>query len=159
MLMSISEIELMIRAIFFKLFHCKFVLEDGKCEIERVNIRCVVVLRLKFLNLASNLSTLDSLFPIGALDSVSLGAICNPEARGMVIVRDLPGMCEFLEVFLEDISDLPSECEVEFVIDLVPGTSPVSMAPYRMSASELGDLKKHLEEFLEKKWSTFFLII
>lgn len=83
MLMSISEIELMIRAIFFKLFHCKFVLEDGKCEIERVNFRCVVVLRLKFLNLASNLSTLDSLFPIGALDSVSLGAICNPVRFGL----------------------------------------------------------------------------
>ncbi|GAU42216.1 hypothetical protein TSUD_375650 [Trifolium subterraneum] len=37
-------------------------------------------------------------------------------------------------------------------IDLVPGTSPISMAPYRMSASELNELKKQLEELLEKKF-------
>jgi hypothetical protein len=33
---------------------------------------------------------------------------------------------------------------------LVPRTSPISIAPYRMSASELGELKKQLEELLEK---------
>ena len=41
---------------------------------------------------------------------------------------------------------------MEFAIDLVPGTRPVSMAPYRMSASELSELKKQLEELLEKKF-------
>jgi len=39
---------------------------------------------------------------------------------------------------------------VEFAIDLVPRTSPISISPYRMSASELGELKKQLEELLEK---------
>ena len=38
------------------------------------------------------------------------------------------------------------------MIDLVPGTKPVSMAPYRMSASELAELKKQLEDLLEKKF-------
>ncbi|MCI64551.1 RNA-directed DNA polymerase (Reverse transcriptase), partial [Trifolium medium] len=37
-------------------------------------------------------------------------------------------------------------------IDLVPGTSPISMAPYRMLASELNELKKQLEELLEKSF-------
>ncbi|MCI54208.1 RNA-directed DNA polymerase (Reverse transcriptase), partial [Trifolium medium] len=37
-------------------------------------------------------------------------------------------------------------------IDLVPGTGPISMAPYRMSASELKELKKQLEDLLEKKF-------
>lgn len=45
-------------------------------------------------------------------------------------------------MFPEDICDFPPECNVEFTIDLVPGTSPVSMAPYRMYASELSELKK-----------------
>ena len=45
-------------------------------------------------------------------------------------------------MFPDDINDLPPEREVEFSIDLVSGTSPVSMAPYRMSTSELGELKK-----------------
>ena len=47
---------------------------------------------------------------------------------------------------------MPPEREVEFSIDLVPGTKPVSMAPYRMSASELAELKKQLEDLLDKKF-------
>jgi len=42
--------------------------------------------------------------------------------------------------------------KVEFAIDLVPGTSPISIVPYRMSASELEELKKQLEELLEKQF-------
>jgi len=67
-------------------------------------------------------------------------------------VGDLPAVQEFPEVFPDDIIDLPPEREVEFAIDLVPRTSPISIAPYRMSASELGDLKKQLEELLEKQF-------
>ena len=37
-------------------------------------------------------------------------------------------------VFSEEVNELPPEREVEFSIDLVPGTRPISMAPYRMSA-------------------------
>ncbi|GAU48411.1 hypothetical protein TSUD_99260 [Trifolium subterraneum] len=70
----------------------------------------------------------------------------------IVKMDQLPVVCEFPDVFLEDISDVPPEREVEFTIDLVPGTSPISMAPYRMSASELNELKKQLEELLEKKF-------
>jgi hypothetical protein len=55
-------------------------------------------------------------------------------------------------VFPEDISDLPLEREVDFSIDLVLGTSPMSMTSYRMSASELGKLKKQLKDLLEKKY-------
>ncbi|XP_058752732.1 uncharacterized protein LOC131625914 [Vicia villosa] len=65
---------------------------------------------------------------------------------------ELPVVCEFPEVFLEDISDLPLEREVDFSIELVPGTSLVSMTPYRILASELNELKKQLGELLEKKF-------
>jgi len=59
-----------------------------------------------------------------------------------VRVGDLPIVREFLDVFPEDIVDLSSEREVEFVIDVAPGTSPISTTPYRMSASKLCELKK-----------------
>ncbi|GAU51960.1 hypothetical protein TSUD_417460 [Trifolium subterraneum] len=72
--------------------------------------------------------------------------------EGGVKLEEIPVVREFSDVFPEDISDLPPEREVEFSIDLVPGTSPISMAPYRMSASELNELKKQLEELLEKKF-------
>ncbi|MCI79486.1 cellular nucleic acid-binding protein, partial [Trifolium medium] len=52
-------------------------------------------------------------------------------------VDALPIVCEFADVFPDDILHLPPEREVEFSIDVVPGTSPISMAPYRMSAAEL----------------------
>ncbi|MCI92265.1 cellular nucleic acid-binding protein, partial [Trifolium medium] len=63
-------------------------------------------------------------------------------------MEELPVVCEFSDVFPGDVSDVPLEREVEFAIDLIPGTCPISMAPYRMSASELKELKKQLEELL-----------
>ena len=67
-------------------------------------------------------------------------------------IDKLQVVCEFPEVFPDEIPDVPPEREVEFSIDLVPGTKPVSMAPYRMSASELAELKKQLEDLLDKKF-------
>lgn len=69
-----------------------------------------------------------------------------------VVASDIPMVCEFPDVFPEDICDLPPEQEVEFAIDLIPGTRPVSMAPYRMSALEMIELKRQLEDLLEKEF-------
>ncbi|XP_050915956.1 uncharacterized protein LOC127131058 [Lathyrus oleraceus] len=68
------------------------------------------------------------------------------------VIGEFPIMCDFSKVFPDDINDLCLDLEMEFAIDLVLGTNPVSMAPYRMSASELSELKKKLEELLEKKF-------
>ncbi|XP_058766954.1 uncharacterized protein LOC131640584 [Vicia villosa] len=65
-------------------------------------------------------------------------------------VSQIPVVCEFPGVFPEDITSLPPEREVEFSIDLVPGKTPVSVAPYRMSPVELKELKSRLEELLSK---------
>ncbi|GAU37126.1 hypothetical protein TSUD_278780 [Trifolium subterraneum] len=72
--------------------------------------------------------------------------------EGGAKLEEIPVVGEFSDVFPEDISDLPPERKVEFSIDLVPGTSLISMAPYRMSASELNELKKQHEELLERKF-------
>jgi len=52
---------------------------------------------------------------------------------------------EFEDVFPDEVPGLPPNREVEFSIDLVPGTGPVSMAPYRMAPAELVELKKQIE--------------
>jgi len=67
-------------------------------------------------------------------------------------IGDLSVVQEFPEVFLDDIIDLPPEREVKFAIDLASGTSPISIVPYRMFASELEELKKQLKELLEKQF-------
>ncbi|XP_006589993.1 uncharacterized protein LOC114371539 [Glycine soja] len=64
-------------------------------------------------------------------------------------VSDIPIVREFPEVF-EEVSWLPPEREVEFSIDLVLGTETISITPYRMSPVELNELKKQLEELIEK---------
>ncbi|MCI57303.1 cellular nucleic acid-binding protein, partial [Trifolium medium] len=45
--------------------------------------------------------------------------------EGGVKMKEVSIVCEFPDVFSEDISDVPPEREVEFTIDLVPGTSPI----------------------------------
>ena len=72
--------------------------------------------------------------------------------ESQVAIGEFPVVCGFPEVFPDDFSGLPPVREVEFSIDLVPGTRPVSMAPYRMSASELVELKEQLNELLEKRF-------
>jgi hypothetical protein len=63
---------------------------------------------------------------------------------------DIPVVSEFLDVFPVDIMSLPPEREVEFSIDLVPGSQPISVAPYCMSPLELRELKSQLEDLLQK---------
>jgi hypothetical protein len=59
-------------------------------------------------------------------------------------------VCEFPDVFLEDLSGLPPERDVEFVIELKPGTAPISRRSYRMPPNELAELKTQLQDLLEK---------
>jgi hypothetical protein len=49
---------------------------------------------------------------------------------------------EFPDVFFEDLPGLPPDREIEFSIDLLLGTTPISKAPYRMALVELEELKK-----------------
>jgi hypothetical protein len=56
---------------------------------------------------------------------------------------------DFLDVFPEELPRMPPDTEVEFVIDLLPGTAPISKWTYRMSVEELKELKKHLTELQE----------
>ncbi|XP_028807167.1 uncharacterized protein LOC114761882 [Neltuma alba] len=65
-------------------------------------------------------------------------------------VEEIAVVSEFSDVFPEEITGLPPEREVEFSIDLALGTEPISKAPYRMSPSKLAELKKQIEELLEK---------
>uniref|UniRef100_A0A2N9HS09 Reverse transcriptase domain-containing protein n=1 Tax=Fagus sylvatica TaxID=28930 RepID=A0A2N9HS09_FAGSY len=64
--------------------------------------------------------------------------------------EDISVVKEFPDVFSEDLHGLPPEREVEFTIDLVPGTGPISKAPYRMAPAELKELKEQLQDLLDQ---------
>ena len=58
---------------------------------------------------------------------------------------DLPRVvCEYEDVFLDEIPGLPSHKDVDFIIELHLGTSPISMIPHRMAPVELQELKVQL---------------
>ena len=57
---------------------------------------------------------------------------------------------EFEDVFSEDLFGLPPDREIEFSIDVFLGSSPISIASYKMAPAELDELKKQLTELLEK---------
>nr|ABA97250.1 retrotransposon protein, putative, Ty3-gypsy subclass [Oryza sativa Japonica Group] len=65
-------------------------------------------------------------------------------------LEDIPIVCEYPEVFPEDLTTMPPKREIEFRIDLAPGTAPIYKRPYRMAANELAEVKKQVDEQLQK---------
>ncbi|XP_073020847.1 uncharacterized protein [Primulina eburnea] len=65
-------------------------------------------------------------------------------------ISDIPVVCEFPDVFPEEIPGFPPEREVEFSIELMPGTEPISRAPYSLALVELKELKGQLKDLLSK---------
>ena len=64
---------------------------------------------------------------------------------------DLPlVVCEYMDVFPDELSGLPPHRDVDFGIELHPGTSPISMTLHRMAPVELQELRVQLQELLEK---------
>jgi hypothetical protein len=59
---------------------------------------------------------------------------------------------DFPDAFPEELPRMPPDTEVEFVIDLLPRTAPISKWTYRMSVEELKELKKHLTELQEARY-------
>jgi hypothetical protein len=57
-------------------------------------------------------------------------------------IEDLRVVCECPDVFPDDLPGMPPERDIEFIIDLLPGTAPIAKRPYRMLVGELEELKK-----------------
>ena len=57
-------------------------------------------------------------------------------------IASIPVVCEFLDVFPEDLPRLPSNRDVEFSIELESSTAPISWRPYHMALKELAEMKK-----------------
>nr|GEY22348.1 putative reverse transcriptase domain-containing protein [Tanacetum cinerariifolium] len=79
-------------------------------------------------------------------DSKSLSCIKADEVR----LDDIRTVCDFLEVFPDDLTGLPPVREIEFRIDLIPGALPVVKSPYRLAPSEMQELSNQLKELQEK---------
>ncbi|KAA3469741.1 DNA/RNA polymerases superfamily protein [Gossypium australe] len=70
-------------------------------------------------------------------------------AKNELAVENIHIVRDFSDVFLEELPRLPLEHEVDFGINLLPETTPVSIAPYRMTPKKLMKLKAQLKELLD----------
>ncbi|KAA3487561.1 DNA/RNA polymerases superfamily protein [Gossypium australe] len=68
-------------------------------------------------------------------------------------IESVPIICKFTDVFPEELPGLPPTREVEFGIELLLGTTPISIAPYRMAPIELKELKSQLQELTGKRFA------
>ena len=88
---------------------------------------------------------------LGSRSGVLLSAVSTVEEVTTAPSRELPRIvCEFADVFPEELGGLPPVREIEFQIDLMPGTAPISVAPYRFAPAELTELKCQLEDLQAK---------
>ena len=75
--------------------------------------------------------------------------VSQSEEEGLTVDK-VRTVKEFQDVFPEELPGLPPNREVEFGIDLLPGTALVSIAPYRMAPKELVELKVQIQELLDR---------
>jgi hypothetical protein len=76
----------------------------------------------------------------------------NPCSYAAVTIQleDILVVCEYPDVFHDDLPGMPPDMDVEFVIELQPGTAPISKRPYLMPPKELAELKVQLQKLLDK---------
>jgi hypothetical protein len=79
----------------------------------------------------------------GCICSYAFTMIESPVERISVV-------CDYLDVFLDELPGMPPDRDIEFAIEMQPRTAPISKRPYRMPPAELAELKKQLQELLEK---------
>ena len=67
-----------------------------------------------------------------------------------VKLENVPVVCEFSDVFPKDLPGLPPDRELEFRIEVLPGSALISIPSYRMALMELKELKIQLQDLVDK---------
>nr|XP_048323107.1 uncharacterized protein K02A2.6-like [Ziziphus jujuba var. spinosa] len=99
--------------------------------------------------------------PIGLISTIYTRRLLHKGCKGYlayvvdtriieVRLEDVPVVKDFPDVFPDDLPGLPSEQEIDFPIELVPGTASVSLPPYRKAPAELKELKTQLQELVDR---------
>jgi hypothetical protein len=65
-------------------------------------------------------------------------------------LKKIPVVCEYADVFPDELPEMPPDRDIEFAIELQSGMAPISKRPYRMPPAELAELKKQLQELLDR---------
>jgi hypothetical protein len=80
----------------------------------------------------------------GVANRAKVNQLDASQGSEVLVVNEFPG------VFPEELLGMPPHWDIEFVVELKPGTTPIYKTPYRMATPELAKLKEHIKEFIEK---------
>ena len=80
----------------------------------------------------------------------SASEICRVNQLEGTTIEDIRIVNEYPDVFPEELPGMPPERDIEFIIELLLGTTPIAKRPYRMGVNELVELKKQIRELLDK---------
>jgi hypothetical protein len=151
-----------------KIFTRQVVVNPSLNQGGRVYKTCLIVLEGQWIDVILGMSRtkrhralLDTATRIVHLDSLEHGSVAlqltlPPMVTSSVHhvatpnLANIPVVCEFPDVFPEDLSGMPPDRGVEFTIELQPCTAPISSRPYKMTPKELAALKVQLKELLDK---------
>jgi hypothetical protein len=67
-------------------------------------------------------------------------------------LEDIKVVQEYPDVFPAELPGMPLDRDIEFLIQLLPGTPPISKRPYRMPINELVELTKQIAELQAKRF-------
>ena len=129
------------------------------CRMKRMTLRTLSGEEVTFISERSNhLSNVIS----AAIDRTMVRKGCDAYLAYVIDTKkvepcllDIPTICDYLNVFPEELPGLPPQREIEFAIDVVPSVTPASITPYRIALVELKELKLQLQEVLEKGFIRF----
>jgi hypothetical protein len=134
-----------------RIFRTNLIILDGK-GIDVILGMSWMKLHRAVLDIADRLVHLDS--PVYGKVTLHLPVIPRIKASLHHVaeqkIEDIDVVWEFLDVFPDDLPGMPTERAIEFKIELQPGTTPISKAPYKMSHVELKELKIQLQGLLDK---------
>jgi hypothetical protein len=100
--------------------------------------------RVVELRLPASEDRMSLLIPSDPTSLVATNVEVSSDLTSILVVREFSG------VFPNDLPGLPPDRDVEFTIELETSTAPISRCPYRMAPKELAEMKKQLEELLNK---------
>jgi hypothetical protein len=92
------------------------------------------------------------------LEYVAENLVMNKAASNRIVLNhldatstlDIKTVSKYLDIFPEELPGMPLNREIEFVIELVPGTAHIFKRPYRIATNQLAELKEQLQELLDK---------
>ncbi|KAK6151942.1 hypothetical protein DH2020_014577 [Rehmannia glutinosa] len=103
--------------------------------------------------LSAHHAQMDSL-PMKARKAITKGAqgylafvINKPKVETQI--NQVPIVSEYMGVFPQELTIVPPDREVEFTIEVLPGTAPIARMPYRMATLELQELKTQLQKLMD----------